>query len=147
MRPLTRLSQGIFTIALCGIGLVAFTSPRVAWPHRAVVSGLGERSVAFRAYTLGGDFIIAVDSSGRLTTTPGPKPEIRYLTERDTITVGTPAYFPLDLTKGAVVFIAEGRDSLRLSVGRNPNMLDSVSATGIRFTVRLEGRTFVIDAR
>ena len=145
---MTRLFPGLIAVSLFGAGLKPPTYTTAAWPHRAILTSLDERPVAFRAYTRGGVLIIAVDASGRLTTTPSGTPRVRALTTRDTIRASTPANFPLDLSKGPVVFFAEGRERLRLVVGRNPNgQLDQVSATGRRFTVKLEGREFVIEAR
>ena len=117
-----------------------------AWSHRAMLKSLNNRPVVFHAHTLGGDLIIAVDRSGNPIARPAGTPSLRALTPKDTITAETPGDFPLDLSKGPVVFIAE--DSLRLTVGRNPyGSIDQVSATGRRFTVRLVDDHFVIDAK
>ena len=117
-----------------------------AWPHRAILTAGGEKPVAFSAYTLGGTLIVAVDAAGNRIATPAGRATLRALTPRDTIFAETPADFPLDLAKGAVVFVA--RDSVRLRVGRNPyGQLDQVIANGRRFTVRLVDDRFVIDSR
>ena len=122
--------------------------PPAAWPHRAIVTALHERPVAFRAFTRGGTLIIAVDASGRRTATPATVPLLRALTDKDTIDAQTPADFPLDLSTGPVVFIAEGEDSLHVVVGHNPNAsIGRVSASGRRLTVRLVAEKFVIDSR
>jgi hypothetical protein len=118
-----------------------------AWPHRATVTAVHGRHVAFRAYTRGGTLIIAVDGSGHRTATPAAISMVRAITNRDTIHAETPAVFPLDLNKGPVVFVAEGDDSLNVVVGRNPfGSFDRVSATGHRLMVRLAGDKFVIDS-
>jgi hypothetical protein len=112
------------------------------------VTSLHGRPVAFPAYTLGGDLIIEVDASGRRTTTLASVPSVRALTAKDTIRAETPADFPLNLSKGPVVFVAEGNDSLHLVGGRNPyGSIDRVTADGRKFTVRLTADRFVIDTR
>jgi hypothetical protein len=111
------------------------------------LTSLHRRPVTFRAYTLGGDFIITVDVSGHRVA-PAASSRVRYLTANDTIRAETPADFPLDLSKGPVVFVAEGGDSLHLVVGRNPyGSASRVSANGQKFTVRLVGDRFVIESR
>jgi hypothetical protein len=138
-------------LALTALALLAAPArPEVtairAWPHRAMLKSVDNRAVAFRAYTLGGDLIIAVDRSGNPIATSTGTPTFQALTPKDTITAETPGDFPLDLSKGPVVFIAD--DSLRLTVGRNPyGSIHQVSATGRRFTVRLVDDRFVIDAK
>jgi hypothetical protein len=121
-------------LLLAGLGLGPEASrTSVAWPHRAIVTSLHERPVAFQAFTRGGTLIIAVDTSGRRTTTPAAIPRLRALTNKDTIYAQTPADFPLDLSKGPVAFVAEGGDSLNVVVGRNPyGSIDRVSARGRR---------------
>lgn len=142
-----RVSSALLALVLFGTGSKLFRPSPIAWPHRARLTALHQRPVAFRAYTLGGDFIIAVDASGHRTD-PAASALIRFLTEKDTIRAQTPADFPLDLSKGAVVFVAEGSDSLHLVVGRNPfGGVNQVSANGRKFTVRLVGNRFVIDSR
>ena len=142
-----RLSALLMTSVLVGIG-AKLTPPRsVAWPHRARLTALHQRPVAFRASTLGGDLIIAVDASGRRTTTRTTIPTVRILTVKDTVRAETPAAFPLDLSKGPVVFSAEGNDSLHLVISRNPDGISQVSAKGRQLTVRLVGDQFVIDSR
>ena len=134
-------------LAVVGSGPVV-TPPPAAWPHRAILTALHGRPAAFRAYTLGGDLIIVVDASSHLTTALTPIPSVRALSAKDTIRAETPADFPLDLSKGPVVFVAEGRDSLHLVVGRNPNgSIDQVAADGRKFTVRLVNGRFMIDTR
>jgi hypothetical protein len=145
----------MFRPALCllalalGGGRPAVAPPEAAaWPHRAILTGLHGRSVAFRAYTLGGDLIIKVDASGRRATAPAALPPMRALTATDTIRAETPADFPLNLSKGAVVFVAERGDSLHLVVGKNPyGNIDRVTADGRKLTVRLVADRFVIDSR
>jgi hypothetical protein len=119
-----------------------------AWPQRAIVTALHDRPVAFRAYPRGGILVVAVDGSGGPTTTPATIPTLRALTDKDTIRAHTPAGFPLDLSNGPVVFIADGDDSLNVVVGRNPNgSIDPVSARGRMLTVRIVDRNLVIDSR
>jgi hypothetical protein len=137
--------------ALAPLMLLAPGSMRItpvvpAWPHRAILTSIDNKPVALRAYTLGGTLIIAVDRAGNRTTTPAAIPSLRPLTAKDTVHAETPADFPLDLSKGPVVFIA--RDSVHLVVGRNPyGRIDQVAANGRRFTVRLVYDRFVIDSR
>lgn len=142
-----RVPIALLALAVIGRGSVV-TPPPVAWPHRAILTALHGGPVAFRAYTLGGDLIIVVDASSHLTTALTPIPSVRALTAKDTIRAATPANFPLDLSKGPVVFVAEGRDSLHLVVGRNPNgSIEQVAADGRKFTVRSVNGRFVIDTR
>jgi hypothetical protein len=151
------LTQGFYMLRfafafllLATVGQRPPSSPAApsAWPHRAIVTALHDRPVAFRAYTRGGVLIIAVDASGRRTATPAPIPVLRALTEKDTIHAETPADFPLDLSEGPVVFVADGNDSLNVVVGRNPyGSIARVSARGRRLTARLVAGNFVIDAR
>jgi hypothetical protein len=161
LRPLFGLSM----LVLIGGGPPASKPVRLAWPHGATLTSLNGRPAAFRAYTLGGVLITVVDASGQRTTTPAAVPSVRALTAKDTIRAQTPANFSLDLSKGAVVFVAEGRDSLQivvdavsgsddvrranlLGLGRNPSgSIDRVRATGRVFTVRLVADRFVIDRR
>jgi hypothetical protein len=93
---------------------------------------------AFRALTLGGELII-------------PRGMVMaQLARGDTLRATTPASFALDLKRGPVVFFADGRDSLQISVGGNPyGMLDPVRATGRRLVVHLAlvGNGVVIDRR
>lgn len=73
---------------------------------------------------------------------------LRALTRTDTILARTPADFPIDLSQGPVVFIAEGSDSLNVVVGRNPyGRIDRVSGRGRHLTLRLVAGKFVIDSR
>jgi hypothetical protein len=143
-----RLVPSFLLLATLGPRPNSSPSAPAAWPHRAIVTALHERPVTFRAYTRGGVLVIAVDASGRRTTTPAAIPTISVLTEKDTIHAETPADLPLDLSQGPVVFIADGNDSLNVVVGRNPyGSSDRVSARGRRVTARLVAGSFVIDAR
>jgi hypothetical protein len=143
-----RVASPLLLLATLGPRPNVSLSAPAAWPHRAIVTALHERPVAFRAFTRGGVLIIAVDASGHRTTMPAAIPTIRALTEKDTIDAETPADFPLDLSSGPVVFAATGKDSLNVVVGRNPyGSIDRVSARGHRLTVRLVAGGFVIDAR
>jgi hypothetical protein len=143
-----RFASTFLVLAVLGLGPNVNRPVPAAWPHRAIVTALHERPVAFRAFTRGGTLIITVDASGRAITAPRAIPRIRALTNKDTIHVQTPADFPLDLSKGPVVFIADGDDSLNVVVGRNPyGSIDRVSARGRRLTVRLVANNFVIDSR
>jgi hypothetical protein len=143
-----RLSCGLLVLVLSGGGSAASTPAAFAWPHRAILTSLHGRPVAFRAYTLGGDLIVAVDASARRAIAPAAIQSLRALTAKDTIRATTPANFPLDLSKGPVVFVAEGGDSLHLVVGWNPHgSIDRVTANGRKFTVRLVADRFVIDTR
>ena len=142
-----RLSMGLLVLAIAGTGTVG-SPPAAAWPHRAIVTSVHGRRATFRAYTLGGELVIAVDAHGQPTMTPASIPSLRVLTAMDTIRAETPADFPLDLTKGPVVFVAEGNDSLHLVVGRNPyGSIGRVAADGRKLTVRLVRGSFVIDSR
>ena len=81
-------------------------SPPVAWPLRTTVTDLAGRPVTFHALTLGGDLIIPVGP-------PSGTPVIRRLAGGDTLSATTPAQYPLDLTRGSVVFFTSGKDSIR----------------------------------
>lgn len=142
-----RMSFGLLVLVLVSSG--SETTPNTAaWPHRAFVTALHAPPVSFRAYTLGGDLIIAVDRSGRRTTTPAAIPTLRALTARDTIRAQTPDEFTLNLLKGPVVFAAEGHDSLHVVVGKNPfGSVDQVTAVGRKLTLRWVDSRFVIDTR
>ena len=143
-----RIAPTLLLLSVLGLEAEVHRSTSAAWPHRAIVTSLHERSVAFRAYTRGGTLIIAVDASGRYTTAPAPIRPLRALASTDTILAHTPADFPLDLSTGSVVFIAEGSDSLHVAVGRNPyGSIDRVTGRGRRLTLRLETDKFVIDSR
>lgn len=137
---------------LGGVALVLLATgaaprtPVPAWPHRAILKSIGNKPVAFRAYTLGGTLIIAVDGAGNRTTNPDAIPRLKAIAEHDTVDAETPADFPLDLYQGPVVFVA--RDSLQLFVGANPyGQVNQVSANGRRFTVSLVDAKFVIDSK
>ena len=71
-----RLCEATLVMALCGNGPIV-SPPAAAWPHRAILTGLHGRQVVFRAYTLGGDLIIAVDASGQRTIAPAAIPSLR----------------------------------------------------------------------
>jgi hypothetical protein len=146
--PMRRLLLGSAAVAVLAAGVQRSGHASTAWPHRATLTGLHDRPASLRAYSLGGDLIIAVDASGQFTTAVTATPRLRALSKRDTIRARTPATFPLDLSKGPVVFLAEGHDSVRLTVGHNPfGSVEPVTAMGREFTVTLVGRRFVIDAR
>jgi hypothetical protein len=142
-----RLFFGLSALALVeGVPGASPPPAHPAWPHRAILTSPDGRPAAFRAYTLGGVFIITVDSSGQYTIDSSDVPRVRELTAKDTVRASVPADFPLDLSKGPVVFVAEGRDTLQIAVGRNPyGRIDQVRATGRMFTVRMDGNKFVID--
>ena len=141
-----RPSLGLLVLALAGGGSITQPPAPAAWPHRAILTALHGRPVAFRAYTLGGQLIIAVDAAGRRVATPAGIPTLRALTTSDTIHAETPADFPLDLSKGPVVFMADGSDSVHLVVGWNPyGSIRQKIADGLKFTVRLVADSFVID--
>ena len=143
-----RIPFGLLVLVLVRGGSGTSTPSTVAWPHRAFVTSLHAPPVSFRAYTLGGDLIIAVDRSGRRTTTPAAIPTLRALTARDTIRAQTPDEFTLNLLKGPVVFAAEGHDSLHVVVGKNPfGSVDQVTAVGRKLTLRWVDSRFVIDTR
>ena len=142
-----RYGLPILLLTIFGLGPAPTRLAPAAWPHRAIVTALRERPVAFQAYTRGGILVIAVDASGRRTTTPAAIPTLRALT-KDTIHADTPAEFPLDLSNGSVTLISDDDDSLNVVVARNPNgTVDRVSAKGRTLTVRMVGHNFVIDAR
>jgi hypothetical protein len=142
-----RVAFALVTLAILRTSAEPSRRTPVAWPHRALLTSLHRRPVAFRAYTLGGDFIITVDASGHRVVAAASA-RIRHLTVNDTIRAETPADFPLDLSKGPVVFVAEGDDSMHLVVGRNPyGNVSRVSANGRKFTVRLVRDHFVIESR
>src|ERR1043166_7338444 len=107
---MVRCSLGLLALTLAGAGPIVSPPTTTAWPHRAILTSLHERPVAFRAYTLGGELIIAVDATGRPTTAPEILPVVRTLTAAETIRAETQNNFPLNLSKGTVVFVAEGRD-------------------------------------
>lgn len=143
-----RLPLGLLLLVLLGTSSAVSKPATLAWPHRAFIMAVHERPVTFRAYTLGGDLIIAVDKSGQRTATPPAIPSLRALTAADTIRAQTPADFPLDLSKGPVVFIAEGSDSLHVVVGKNPfGSIDQVAANGRQFKVHFVAGRLVIDTR
>jgi hypothetical protein len=142
-----RQSLGLAVVAIIASGASVAPPKTIAWPHRAILTSRTGRPVAFRAYTLGGVFITAMDASGRPTASMASS-RIMALTARDTLHAETPADFPLDLSRGPVRFVSEGRDSLHLVVGRNPaGAMDQVKADGRAFTVRLVGNRFVIESR
>jgi len=142
-----RQSFGLAALAVIASGASISPPKTIAWPHRAILTSRSGRPVAFRAYTLGGVLITAIDAAGRPTASMASS-RIMALTARDTLHARTPADFPLDLSKGPVRFVAEGRDSLHLVVGRNPDgAMDQVKADGRAFTVRLVGNTLVIESR
>jgi hypothetical protein len=127
---------------LIGLGTAAVAhSPPVAWPLRATVTDLAGRPVTFHALAFGGDLIIPVGP-------PSGTPVIRRLARGDTLSATTPAQYPLDLTRGSVVFFTSGKDSIRVVVGRNPDgATDRVSAEGHRLAVRLVNGTVVIETQ
>lgn len=139
-------SFSLAALILLSHGSAKTPPANLAWPHRAIITSIGAKPVAFRAYTLGGTFIIAVDRAGNFTTTPAAIPSLRPLTAQETISAETPGNFPLDLSEGPVVFVAN--DSVHLVVGRNPyGNIDQVAANGRHFTVRSVDNRFVIDSK
>jgi hypothetical protein len=115
-------------------------SRSAAWPLRASISDPAGRPVAFRALTLGGVLIVTVGP-------PNAIPRVRSVGRGDTISATTPAQFPLDLTRGAVVFLAGGRDSISVAVGRNPYGSAAVTARGHRLEAHLVRGAIKIDAK
>ena len=132
------------TIASLALGLGAVTaahSPTHAWPFRATVTDLAGHPVAFRAIALGGELIIPVGP-------PSATPVIRPLARGDTLSATTPAEYPLDPTRGPVVFFTAGNDSIRVVVGRNPfGATDRVTAQGRRLSVRLVNGKIAVDTQ
>jgi hypothetical protein len=118
----------------------AASSPPVAWPLRAVISDVAGRPVTFKALTLGGELIVPDGP-------PNAIPRVRSLDRGDTISATTPAQYPLDLTRGAVVFLAGERESIAVSVGRNPYGSSAVAARGHRLEVHLVRGAIKIDAK
>jgi hypothetical protein len=118
----------------------AANSPAAAWPLRAVISDLAGRPVAFRALTLGGELIVPVGP-------PNAIPSIRILDRGDTLSATTPAEYPLDLARGGVVFFASGRDSIGVTVGRNPYGSAAVATRGHRLEVHLVRGAVKIDVK
>lgn len=137
-----RLSLGLLLLPLLGIGAPASLSAPRAWPHRARLQSVRGDAVRFRAYSLGGDLVTTGDAhvGGKGGTQP------RVLSLGDTLRATTPAHFPLDLSKGPVVFVVEAEGSLHLSVGWNPNgSVRAVDKRGRGFRVHLVGDQLVID--
>ena len=142
-----RQPLGLGVLALFASAASVSPPSSAAWPHRATLTSLTGRPVAFHAYTLGGVLVAEFDDSGRPTFNLALS-RMGALSARDTIHATTPANFPLDLSKGPVRFVSEGADSLHLVVGGNPfGSRNQVKADGRAFTVRLVGNKFVIDSR
>ena len=144
------MSRATFVALLLGIGAAATApAPPAAWPFRALVSDPRGRPVAFQAVSLGGMLIVtAGERSNPNRPLDPPVAVLRPLARGDTLRATTPADYPLDLARGAVVFFTLGRDSVRLVVGRNPfGAIAPVTAQGRRLTVRLVNDSVVIDAR
>lgn len=123
----------------------------IAWPHRAIITGLHGRPAAFEAFTLGGELIVQVRSestTGRPSANASISSVVRPLGSTERLRAAAPADHPLNLANGAVVFVATGPDNLRLVVGRNPwGRIAQVAAEGRHFTVRLVADSVVIEVR
>lgn len=122
-----------------GIGSAANRAHRPierAWPLRAILSSRSGKPVGFRALNLGGRLIFQKGLA------------IAALSRTDTLHATTPADYALDLRSGAVMFLADGQDSLQVVIGGNPfGSVHPVRANGRRFVVRLVADTVVIDHR
>ncbi len=123
----------------------------IAWPHRAMVSGLYGRPAAFEAFTLGGELMVQVRSeltTGRPSANASRWSHVRPLSSTERLRAVAPGDYPLNLANGPVVFVATGPDNLRLVVGRNPSgSIAQVAAEGRHFTVRLVADSVVIEVR
>jgi hypothetical protein len=132
------------TITSLFLGFIVITardSPTAAWPLRATITDPAGRRVTFHALSSGGDLIVPSKLMSETTV-------IRHLARGDTLSATTPAQYPLDLSRGPVVFFTSGRDSIRVVVGRNPfGATDRVSGEGRRVTVWLMHGAVAIDGR
>jgi hypothetical protein len=128
------------------VGGVSAPATPFAWPHRIVVQSMKDQTVAFRAFTIGGELPITVDEHGRFTQVTSGIPRIIRLTEKDTVRALTPGDFYVDVGTGAIVLIAD--DSVQVTAGFNPfGGLHRVSAKGRRLTVKLVDGQLVIDTK
>jgi hypothetical protein len=139
---MARLSASLIALALFVVGSTAPAKP-FAWPHRILIQSLDNRTVAFRAFTVGGELPITVDAEGRFTQAVSGMPRISVLTEKDTVRALTPGEFYVDVGTGPVVLIAD--DSVRVTAGFNPfGSVHPVFTNGRRLTVKLvDGRLFI----
>jgi hypothetical protein len=138
-----------FVLAALGIGgTVAARSSTHAWPLRATITSPRGGTIPFRAVTLGAELIVYGDSRTSAKKARANRSDIQPLARGDTLMATTPASFPLDLRGGAIVFLATGKDSVRVVIGRNPFGANSrVSAQGRRLTARLRHDSVVLEAR
>jgi hypothetical protein len=130
----------VATMTLALSMTTAANSASAAWPLRAVISDLSGRPITFKALTLGGELIVPVGPPNAIMS-------VRSIGRGDTISATTPAQFPLDLTRGAVVFLASGKDSISVTVGRNPYGSAAVTARGHRLEAHLVRGAIKIDAK
>lgn len=141
---MTRATLVLLVLSSLSAGAPAAVSSPIAWPQRARLTSLDGQPVRFRVYSLGGDLVVTRTAPGGGRGSAMPEPAI--LAVGDTLRGITPADFPLDLSKGPVVFLAEGSDSLHLVVGWNPNgSVRAMSRTGRGFRARLDSGLLVID--
>lgn len=140
-----RLSAVLLALVVFVGGSTAPAKP-FAWPHRIVIQSKSERTVAFRAFTIGGELPVTVDDSGRFTQVARGIPRIVRLTEKDTVKALTPGDFYVDVAKGPIVIIAD--DWVRVTAGVNPfGALHQVWAEGKRLTVKMVDNQLHIEAR
>jgi hypothetical protein len=140
-----RLSAGVLGLVVLIGGVTAPARP-FAWPHRIFIYSKTDRTVAFRAFTIGGELPVTVDAQGRFTQTVSGVPNIVRLTEKDTVRVLTPHEFPVDVGKGPIVIMAD--DSVHVVAGFNPyGGSHRVAADGRKLTVKLVDGQLFIDTK
>ena len=135
----------ILLLTLGVAGAVVANGAPVMWPLRATVTDLHGRPVAFQAVTHGGDLIVTLGERS-VPGHVGAIPEVEPLRRGDTLRATTPAAYPIDPTRGPIVFFAGGRDSIRIVV-RRVDEISSVIAVGRRLTVRGSNSGVTIDAK
>ena len=121
---------------------------RLAWPYRIEVRGAAGGAAAFRAVTRdsGGLWVARPGSPGDWPTGRGSVPLVTALAPGDTLRGRAPAEYPAAPARGAVTFLADGSEGLRVTVYRNGGGAPPVSAAGRRLTVRHAGGRVVVEA-
>lgn len=142
-------SSLLIVSSLVVLGAPATPTPtaRLAWPYRIEVRGAAGGAVAFCAVTRdsGGLWVARPGSPGNWQTGRGAVPLVTPLAPGDTLRGRAPAEYPAAPAHGAVTFLADGPEGLRVTVYRNRGGAPAVFAAGRRITVRQAGARVVVE--
>jgi hypothetical protein len=113
-----------------------------------LIGGAAGGPVGFQALVRDGGTLVTEQGRGTEWWRPlGALPRAVPLAPGDTLRGTAPAQFALDLTRGAVVFIATGREDLHIEVWENGSGGGLATGRGRRLTVRRVGQRLEVRAQ